>query len=111
MSSAYPLGAEVHVGLEAEVQELREENQALLAEIERLEDAFAAQKVHVVGGYVVLTWPAANGGFLARCPALHAVAKHASEEDALEDVKAAMQAALEAHETMGKAPPPKDVTA
>ena len=111
MGSAHPLGAQVGVGFETAVQELRDENQALLAEIERLGDAICEQKVHVANGYVVLTWPAANGGFLARCPALHAVAKRATEEDTLEDVTAAMQAVLEAYETMGKTPPPRDVTA
>ncbi|MBM3472755.1 MAG: hypothetical protein FJX75_05745 [Armatimonadetes bacterium] len=111
MSSAYPVGAQVGVGLQAELEELREENRALQAEIERLEDAFAEQKVHVVSGYVVLTWPGANGGFLGRCPALHAVAKRATEEETLEDVRAVMRAALEAFDTMGKAPPPRDVEA
>jgi predicted RNase H-like HicB family nuclease len=93
-----------------ELQELRAENRALLAEIERLEDAFGEQKVHVVQGYVVLTWPAADGGFLGRCPTLHAVAKRATERDTLEDVGRAMAAVFEAHETMGKPLPPKDVT-
>jgi hypothetical protein len=70
MGATYPSGAQVGVELEAELGELREGNRALQAETERLEDAFAEQKVHVVDGYVVL-----------------------------------------AHETMGKAPPLKDVVA
>jgi len=111
MGPAHPLEARVGLGLEAALEELRAENRALLAAIERLEDAFAEQKVHLVEGYVVPTWPAADGGFLGRCPSLHAVAKQPSEPEVLDDVGRAMAAVLEGYQTMGKAHPPKDVTA
>lgn len=61
----------------------------LQAEIERLEDALVSQELHVIDGFLVVTYPA-DGGYLATCPTLHASVQEATQEEALAAVREAM---------------------
>ena len=64
-------------------------------EIERLQDALVSQEVHIVDGFLVITYPA-DGDILATCPSLHATVQEATQEEALAAVRDAMELAWSA---------------
>jgi len=61
-------------------------------EIERLQDALVSQEVHIVDGFLVITYPA-DGDILATCPSLHATVQEGTQEEALVAVRDAMEVA------------------
>ena len=65
------------------------------SEIERLQDALVSQEVHIVDGFLVITYPA-DGDILATCPSLHATVQEATQEEALAAVRDAMELAWSA---------------
>ena len=95
----------------AESKRLREEIAELEKELEALNNAVAQQRLSVIDGYVVSVRADLEGGYLAHCPTLRAVAEGESAEAALQSLRDAMQASLDGHKHCGMPVPPEDTEA
>ena len=91
--------------------ELRRDNAALEAEVERLEDQIAQQEFYLLDGYVVAFSPVGDGTYIATCPTLHASVQEDSVDATLASLREAVATAKSAHELAGRPLPPKDVLA
>jgi len=90
--------------LEREVDALVEENHALLT-------SFADQELRVLDGYLVAVCPGLEVPFVATCPALRAGSQGATLDEALSELRDAMDVFIAYMKETGQPVPPQDVPA
>jgi hypothetical protein len=95
----------------ARLVQLRAENEALSAEVERLENQVVGHESYVLDGYIVAVYPVGDGTHIATCPTLHASVQEPSPSQALQSLREAVSVVKAAHERSGRSLPPRDVVA
>lgn len=90
--------------LAAEIAELERD-------VEALEAALHDQDLSIIDGYIVTVWVDTSGAFVARCPTLHAVGHGASPDEAMSELRDAMEVAVEGRQANGSPIPEKDTIA
>ena len=83
----------------------------LESEIEGLHDAWLAQELYLIDGYIIVIQPGTDVPFIAFCPTLHANTQGNTFEGVLANLRDAIRVAREGREYLGHPIPPKDTEA